>query len=87
MWSAGIVLYSLLTRGKKLQLELHRREESNYADNQSIQDFVNSKIRKNIKTSYEINELICKCLRVDPSERVSASEALKMAWNKQDNEE
>lgn len=72
IWSAGIVLYFLLSLGKKIKIFPHDEESEKQA-------IVDRKIKK-LTCSPELNELLRNLLWVNPQLRLTADQALNSVW-------
>ncbi|CDW72576.1 protein kinase domain containing protein [Stylonychia lemnae] len=75
-WSAGIVMYQLMTRGQKLKI-------FPYDESEEIQQFVDKKLAKIHKYgewSPEMLELLKDLLQANPRKRISAKKTLESSW-------
>jgi serine/threonine protein kinase len=85
MWSAGIVLYMLLT-GKHPFCLMEDQNVEQMSTNEVIQQIANleSQVRIKLETnhtmSFEAKNLVCMLITGDPEIRLSAKDALKHAW-------
>ena len=74
-WSAGIILYMLIVG----RAPFDGKDDDEIIENISKGEF-NSKHRKLVSASNEVQDLVKKLLEVDPVRRLSAAQALKHPW-------
>ena len=86
MWSAGIVLFMLLT-GEHPFDSMTIQNSATTADLfdqiMGMEEHVKKVMKENSFLSAQAKDLVCKLIRTDPAERLSATQALREPWMQQ----